>query len=103
EVDCQSKGLQAIPPGIPVDTAMLRLDFNNFKSLDATAFKGLGSVTYLGLEFNLLQTLPPGVFDQLRELKDLYLGSNQLKSLAGFDHLTELKNLYLAGNQLKSL
>uniref|UniRef100_S4R758 Variable lymphocyte receptor A cassette n=1 Tax=Petromyzon marinus TaxID=7757 RepID=S4R758_PETMA len=105
EVDCQSKGLQAIPPGIPVDTAMLRLDFNNFKSLDATAFKGLGSVTYLGLEsagieslsvglfdhfpnleslcptVNLLQTLPPGVFDQLRELKDLYLGSNQLKSL----------------------
>uniref|UniRef100_S4R756 Variable lymphocyte receptor A cassette n=1 Tax=Petromyzon marinus TaxID=7757 RepID=S4R756_PETMA len=106
EVDCQSKGLQAIPPGIPVDTAMLRLDFNNFKSLDATAFKGLGSVTYLGLESagieslsvglfdhfpnleslwlksNMLHlTLPPGVFDQLRELKDLYLGSNQLKSL----------------------
>uniref|UniRef100_S4R738 Variable lymphocyte receptor B cassette n=1 Tax=Petromyzon marinus TaxID=7757 RepID=S4R738_PETMA len=106
EVDCQSKGLQAVPPGIPVDTAMLRLDFNKFKSLDATAFEDLGSVTYLGLEYvNSLQTLPSGVFAQLGQLKNLYLNSNVLATLplGVFDRLTQLDKLYLGTNQITSL
>uniref|UniRef100_S4R752 Variable lymphocyte receptor B cassette n=1 Tax=Petromyzon marinus TaxID=7757 RepID=S4R752_PETMA len=128
EVDCQSKGLQAIPPGIPVDTAMLRLDFNNFKSLDATAFKGLGSVTYLGLESAGIESLSVGLFDHFPNLESLWLKSNMLQSpprrFRGltkqfghtqtlnllqtlppgvFDQLRELKDLYLGSNQLKSL
>nr|AIO11826.1 variable lymphocyte receptor type A [Petromyzon marinus] len=105
EVDCQSKGLQAVPPGIPVDTAMLRLDFNKLKSLDATAFEGLGSVTYLGLESAGIESLSDGVFDHFPNLQSLWLNSNMLQALPTgvFDRLINLDKLYLAGNQLKSL
>nr|AIO11781.1 variable lymphocyte receptor type A [Petromyzon marinus] len=105
EVDCQSKGLQTVPPRIPVDTAMLRLDYNNFKSLDATTFAGLGSVTYLGLESAGIESLSEGVFDHFPNLQSLWLNRNELKSLPPrvFDSLTRLTYLTLDNNQLQSI
>nr|AIO11794.1 variable lymphocyte receptor type A [Petromyzon marinus] len=105
EVDCQSKGLQTVPPRIPVDTAMLRLDFNKLESLDATAFKGLGSVTYLGLESAGIESLSDGVFDHFPNLQSLWLNRNELKSLPPrvFDSLTKLTWLSLDNNQLQSI
>nr|AIO11814.1 variable lymphocyte receptor type A [Petromyzon marinus] len=105
EVNCQYKGLKAVPSEIPADTSMLRLDYNQFTTLDASAFRDLRQLTWLGLEAAGLQSLPPGVFDQLRELKDLYLAQNQLTSLPSgvFDRLTKLKGLWLNHNQPQSI
>nr|AIO11806.1 variable lymphocyte receptor type A [Petromyzon marinus] len=105
EVDCQSKGLQAVPPGIPTDTTKLDLKLNSFTQLPFNAFQGLTKLTWLALEYNQLQTLSAGVFDDLTELGTLGLANNQLASLplGVFDHLTQLDKLYLGGNQLTSL
>nr|AIO11803.1 variable lymphocyte receptor type A [Petromyzon marinus] len=105
EVNCQSKGLQAVPPGIPADTKSLDLKYNAFTQLPSNAFQGLTKLTWLALDYNQLQTLSAGVFDDLTELDKLYLAQNQLTSLPPgvFDSLTKLTRLNLYNNQLQSI
>nr|AIO11787.1 variable lymphocyte receptor type A [Petromyzon marinus] len=105
EVDCQSKGLQAVPSGIPAETRTLVLESNALKSISPTAFNHLRDLQRLELDSNQLESLPAGVFDQLVNLKELYLLRNQLKSLPPrvFDSLTKLTELQLNINQLQSI
>nr|AIO11810.1 variable lymphocyte receptor type A [Petromyzon marinus] len=105
EVDCQSKDLTSVPPGIPCDTTKLNFQYNSLVQLSSNAFQGLTKLTWLALDYIQIASLPAGLFDQLRELKDLYLGSNQLKSLPPgvFDRLTKLTLLNLGSNQLQSI
>nr|AIO11793.1 variable lymphocyte receptor type A [Petromyzon marinus] len=105
EVDCQSKDLNSVPPGIPADTKSLDLKYNAFTQLSSNAFRGLTKLTWLALDGNQIASLPAGLFDQLVELKQLYLQRNQLKSLPSgvFDSLTKLTILYLSNNQLQSV
>nr|AIO11820.1 variable lymphocyte receptor type A [Petromyzon marinus] len=105
EVNCQSKGLQAVPSGIPADTEKLELSSTGLTTLSDTAFRGLTKLTWLNLQYNQLQTLPEGVFAHLTELGNLGLSGNQLKSLPPnvFDRLTKLTMLQLNDNQLKSI
>nr|AIO08183.1 variable lymphocyte receptor C [Petromyzon marinus] len=104
-VDCSSKTLADVPPGIPASTERLDLKFNQLTSIPGKAFHGLARLTYLGLSNNQLQSLPVGVFDKLENLQDLHLQFNQLKSLPErvFDKLTKLTNLALDNNQLQSI
>nr|AIO08230.1 variable lymphocyte receptor C [Petromyzon marinus] len=105
-VDCSSKTLADVPTGIPASTDKLELDFNQLASIDAKAFQGLPHLTFLSITNNpQLQSLPVGVFDQLKNLNELRLSSNKLKSLppAVFDKLTKLTLLNLYNNQLQSV
>nr|AIO08261.1 variable lymphocyte receptor C [Petromyzon marinus] len=105
-VDCSSKTLADVPTGIPASTERLQLDFNQLTSIDAKAFRGLSNLTYLTITSNpQLQSLPVGVFDQLKNLNELRLDFNKLKSLPSgvFDRLTKLKELWLNSNQLQSI
>nr|AIO11827.1 variable lymphocyte receptor type A [Petromyzon marinus] len=106
EVNCQYKGLKAVPSEIPASTEKLQLDYNQLASIDAKAFQGLRHLTFLSITNNpQLQSLPVGVFDKLENLQDLRLNYNQLKSLPPrvFDSLTKLTWLTLAQNQLQSI
>nr|AIO11823.1 variable lymphocyte receptor type A [Petromyzon marinus] len=105
EVDCQSKGLTSVPPGIPADTKSLDLKYNAFTQLPFNAFQGLTKLTFLNLDYNQLQTLSAGVFDDLTELGTLGLANNQLASLPPgvFDRLSKLTWLNLNTNQLQSI
>nr|AGJ51118.1 variable lymphocyte receptor C [Petromyzon marinus] len=104
-VDCSSKTLADVPPGIPTSTDKLELQFNQLASIDAKAFHGLRHLTFLSLDNNKLQSLPAGVFDGLSELDRLSLQLNQLKSLPPrvFDSLTQLTLLNLDNNQLQRI
>nr|AIO11786.1 variable lymphocyte receptor type A [Petromyzon marinus] len=105
EVNCQSKDLTSVPPGIPADTTNLNFQYNSLVQLSSNAFQGLTKLTWLALDQNQLQSLSPGLFDHLTELKNLYLAGNQLKSLPSgvFDSLTKLTYLSLNDNQLQSV
>nr|AIO08241.1 variable lymphocyte receptor C [Petromyzon marinus] len=105
-VDCSHKKLADVPTGIPASTDKLELDYNQLASIDAKAFQGLRHLTFLSITNNpQLQSLPVGVFDQLKNLNELRLTTNQLKSLPPrvFDSLTKLTWLTLAQNQLQSI
>lgn len=52
------------------------------KNLSMDSFVGLQKLKYLDLSHNLLEYLPPGIFDQLSNLKELYLNTNKFKELA---------------------
>nr|AIO11813.1 variable lymphocyte receptor type A [Petromyzon marinus] len=129
EVNCQYKGLKAVPSGIPADTTKLVLMSTGLKHISSTAFAHLKQLQRLELDKNQLESLPSGAFDQLVALKELYLGENRLQTLPAsvfnqltelkvldvnrnqlgalplgvFDHLTQLDKLYLGGNQITSL
>nr|AIO11807.1 variable lymphocyte receptor type A [Petromyzon marinus] len=105
EVNCQYKGLKAVPSGIPADTEKLDLRSTGLTTLSDTAFRGLTKLTWLNLRYNRLQEIPDRLFSTVTKLERLELDNNQIKSLpAGlFDQLVELKQLYLQFNQLKSL
>lgn len=50
-------------------------------NISMDSFMGLQKLTYLDLSKNKLEYLPPGVFDQLVNIKELYLNSNNFKKL----------------------
>nr|AIO08250.1 variable lymphocyte receptor C [Petromyzon marinus] len=105
-VDCSSKTLADVPTGIPASTERLDLKFNQLTSIPGMAFQGLPHITFLSITYNpQLQSLPVGVFDQLKHLNELRLDRNKLKSLPPrvFDRLTKLKELWLNSNQLQSI
>nr|ABO27114.1 variable lymphocyte receptor A [Petromyzon marinus] len=105
EVDCQSKDLTSVPPGIPTDTEKLDLRYNAFTQLSSNAFQGLTKLTFLNLEDNQLQALTADIFHPLNELRTLSFARNQVSALplGVFDRLINLDKLYLNMNQLKSL
>lgn len=53
----------------------------NIRNVSMDAFIGLDKLTYLDLSSNQLNFLPPGVFDPLRGLKELYLNKNNFTVL----------------------
>nr|AAZ16363.1 variable lymphocyte receptor B [Eptatretus burgeri] len=99
-VDCNSKGLTAVPTGIPARTTYLNLDSNKLQSIPSGVFDKLTKLTNLYLDRNQLKSLPDGVFDKLTKLKQLELDNNQLKSIPQgmFDNLKKLDTIYLYKN-----
>uniref|UniRef100_S4R767 LRRNT domain-containing protein n=1 Tax=Petromyzon marinus TaxID=7757 RepID=S4R767_PETMA len=55
EVNCQYKGLKAVPSEIPADTKNIYTLLLPFKQLPFNAFQGLTKLTFLNLEGNQLQ------------------------------------------------
>ena len=79
-VDCSNSGLYSVPQNIPKETTHLYLDNNNLNYLQKNSFP----VQYLRLEVlsirnNKLKKLSSGSFENLRNLKQLFLYNNSLQ------------------------
>ena len=77
-------------------------------SIQSDTFTSLTNLTeVLYLNENEIATLPPNVFDNLKNLSELYLNKNYLYANALpanlFDNLQSLQTLNLAQNELKNL
>jgi hypothetical protein len=91
-------------------TGMKKLEFlglwwNLIDTVDADAFEELVELKYLSLGTNKLQSLSPRIFKNNGKLERLSLFRNRLTSVtpAHFAHLTRLTYLSLCDNQLTSL
>lgn len=71
----------------------------NIKFISMDAFYGLYSLHYLDLSNNIIDSLPPGVFDQQFSIKELLLQNNNLTELpTGFFKNVPAKMIRLEGN-----
>ncbi|KAF4087395.1 hypothetical protein AMELA_G00095150 [Ameiurus melas] len=95
KVDCASRGLTSIPPGIPSNTTNLTLTINHIPHINETSFLGLNNITEIDMRCNCVPIkigpkdhvcsksvqIDNGSFWQLKTLKSLYLDGNQLSSI----------------------
>ncbi|XP_037349319.1 platelet glycoprotein Ib alpha chain [Talpa occidentalis] len=126
EVNCENRGLKALPPGLPTDTTILRLGENALGTFSTASLLPLTRLTQLHLResqlaelqtggtlplletldisHNKLKRLPP-LGQALPALTTLDASFNQLASLSphSLDGLSRLHELYLRGNKLSTL
>ncbi|KAI5628605.1 toll-like receptor 7, partial [Silurus asotus] len=95
KVDCTSRELTSIPPGIPSNTTNLTLTINHIPHINSTSFLGLSNITEIDIRCNCVpikvgpkdhictksMQVDNGSFWQLKTLKSLYLDGNQLSSI----------------------
>ncbi|XP_045646684.1 platelet glycoprotein Ib alpha chain [Ursus americanus] len=126
EVNCDNRGLKALPPGLPEDTAILHLGENPLGTFSTASVGSLAQLAQLHLRQSQLTSLQ--IAGSLPRLETLDLSYNKLKSLpalgralpalttldvsyneltslspGALDGLSGLHELYLRGNKLKTL
>ncbi|XP_061884786.1 leucine-rich repeat-containing protein 3B-like [Entelurus aequoreus] len=81
-VSCSQSRLKEIPPSLPVDTVLLRLDHNQIDSVPDQAFHGLWLLRELNLSYNTVETLGDGAFSGIEAtLQVLDLSHNRITSV----------------------
>ncbi|XP_055022799.1 oligodendrocyte-myelin glycoprotein [Boleophthalmus pectinirostris] len=100
-VDCSSRGLTKLPPGLQHNIRFLNLSFNSLQSLDSQ-LSHYAHLRTLDLSYNRLQTLPSAL---PRSLWDFRATGNHLRSLDKNDtaYHWNLKTLDLSDNELERI
>lgn len=81
-VTCSQSRLKEIPPSLPVDTVLLRLDHNQIGSVPDLTFHGLRFLRELNLSYNAVETLGEGAFTGIEAtLQVLDLSHNRITSV----------------------
>lgn len=100
--------LQLLPTAILRFKNLNHISLNKNPSLNLeAAFKTLSKlpISFLNLQFNQLRSLPLSL-TVLKELKEINLSNNQLKTKSVFNYLSKsssLKTVWLRNNKLKSI
>ncbi|KAK2850511.1 hypothetical protein Q7C36_009294 [Tachysurus vachellii] len=95
KVDCTSRRLTSVPPGIPSNTTNLTLTINHISHINNTSFLGLSNITEIDMRCNCVPIkigpkdhvcmqsvqIDNGSFWELKTLRSLYLDGNQLSSI----------------------
>ncbi|XP_074496066.1 oligodendrocyte-myelin glycoprotein-like [Sebastes fasciatus] len=98
-VDCSSRGLTKLPPGLQHNIRFLNLSFNSLQGLESQ-LTHYAHLRTLDLSYNRLETLPPAL---PRSLWDIRAAGNHLRSLDKNDtaYHWNLKVLDLSDNELE--
>uniref|UniRef100_A0A673C369 Oligodendrocyte myelin glycoprotein b n=2 Tax=Sphaeramia orbicularis TaxID=375764 RepID=A0A673C369_9TELE len=100
-VDCSSRGLTKLPPGLQHNIRFLNLSFNSLQDVDAQ-LSHYAHLRTLDMSYNRLETLPPAL---PRSLWDIRATGNLLRSLDKNDtaYHWNLKFLDLSDNELERI
>ncbi|XP_029954648.1 insulin-like growth factor-binding protein complex acid labile subunit [Salarias fasciatus] len=104
-VDCKSRGLVRLPPGVPHSTWLLDLSGNRLTEVRAKSFVGLWSLKILLVSNNSIHALHPQALASLQFLERLSLSFNRLRWLpVDFSRgLSLLQDLRLDHNLLQHI
>ncbi|XP_028746225.1 leucine-rich repeat-containing protein 40 isoform X2 [Peromyscus leucopus] len=103
DLDLSNNHLATVPAGFALLSSLLRLNLssNQLKSLPAEISR-MKRLKHLDCDSNLLETVPPDV-GSMESLELLYLRRNKLRVLPEFPSSRQLKELYLGENQIEML
>ncbi|XP_040901454.1 oligodendrocyte-myelin glycoprotein [Toxotes jaculatrix] len=98
-VDCSSRGLTKLPPGLQHNIRFLNLSFNSLQGFDSQ-LSHYAHLRTLDLSYNRMESLPPAL---PRSLWDIRAAGNHLRSLDKNDtaYHWNLKVLDLSDNELE--
>ncbi|CAH1791302.1 unnamed protein product, partial [Owenia fusiformis] len=106
-VNCSGAMLQDVPIGIPNDTTILDLSFNNITKLIGknSALANLSEMRLLYIKNNALNTIEAGAFEGCRNLSEIHfnnniLSNNGIQPGVFNDTADEMGNLYFEGNEM---
>ncbi|ROL43420.1 Leucine-rich repeat-containing protein 15 [Anabarilius grahami] len=105
EVNCQKRGLQSIPPKLPLDSWILKMGENFLQDLPDNILSSVPKMESLNLERNSIKSIHPQAFAGAQRLMLLNLQGNRLSKLPvkGFKDLLNLRFLMLGQNQIVNL
>ncbi|CAC5423858.1 unnamed protein product [Mytilus coruscus] len=92
--NCEYRGLTEIPGNIPAGIS---------RFIEAGAFNDLLSLELIDLRFNIISSLPAGLFLRNVNLKSVYLNQNQLRTVSAniFNARTSISFLVISENPLR--
>ena len=87
------------------DLKEIYLDWNQLQHLPIGVFDNLGDLIVIGLSFNQLVSIDKGIFEDLQKLVELYFYGNRIKTIESgcLQNLAKLALLNLGYNMLTSL
>uniref|UniRef100_A0A8C5PM63 Leucine rich repeat, Ig-like and transmembrane domains 2 n=1 Tax=Leptobrachium leishanense TaxID=445787 RepID=A0A8C5PM63_9ANUR len=102
---CMSSSLKRIPDNIPSDMSKVRIEKCHLTELSRGLFGGITSLEYLWLNFNNITLMQMKSLEDLKDLKELRLQGNKLRSIpwTAFQDTPVLKILDLKHNRLDVL
>ncbi|CAJ0947717.1 unnamed protein product [Ranitomeya imitator] len=102
---CENKSLQEIPTGFHMDTTLIDLRKNSFRSIPKGSFLDLKNVASLHLQNCEINDIQPGAFIGMINLVYVYLSHNKISSLNPevFQGTTKIGYLFLDHNRFTNI
>ncbi|XP_003466197.2 leucine-rich repeat, immunoglobulin-like domain and transmembrane domain-containing protein 2 [Cavia porcellus] len=104
-LSCTSISSGNIPGNLPEEFKQVRIENSPLFEVSRGSFSNMSIVQYLWLNFSNVTVIHPGALDQLRDLRELRLQGNKLRSVpwTAFHATPLLKVLDLKGNRIDAL
>ncbi|XP_061611843.1 leucine-rich repeat, immunoglobulin-like domain and transmembrane domain-containing protein 1b isoform X1 [Phyllopteryx taeniolatus] len=102
---CNDPDISVIPPNFPTDTSKIRIEKTAITRISSGNFRYLGSMEFLWMSFNSLNSLSVDSFRGLTNLDELRLDGNALTSFPweSLSDMPNLKLLDLHNNKISSM
>nr|XP_013119078.1 unnamed protein product [Stomoxys calcitrans] len=101
KIRCYDMNLREVPQYLKSSVEVLDLSYNRIRKLKRSSFQPYRSVKFLLLYDNLIQTVEPGTFSDLKSLQEIDLSNNGLLTIPmELLQLPSLRNLYIDSNEL---
>ncbi|XP_075167888.1 leucine-rich repeat activity-regulated protein at synapses [Haematobia irritans] len=104
KIRCYDMNLREVPQYLKSSVEVLDLSYNRIRKLKRSSFQPYKSIKFLLLYDNMIQSVEPGTFSDLRSLQEIDLSNNGLLTIPlELLQLPSLRNLYIDSNDLQHL
>ncbi|EDW74655.1 uncharacterized protein Dwil_GK15793 [Drosophila willistoni] len=103
-IRCYDMDLKEVPQNLKTSVEVLDLSYNRIRKLKSGSFSKYTDVKFLMLYENMILSVEPGTFAPLTSLQEVDLSNNGLTTIPmELFQLPRLRNLYIDSNELRSL
>lgn len=104
KVKCYDMHLKEVPQYLTASVEILDLSYNRIRKLKKNSFERYGSIKYLLLYDNMIQSVEPDTFAHMSSLQEIDISNNALLTIPlEIFQLPSLRNIYADSNDLINL